>query len=204
MPTRPPLITALAIVVLALTPGAAAAKGVEQATVCGADHCVSVEDDDLTPALLEGGSPADPPSQPQGWYRVRLAIGEGRPGGRVFEHFTINVLPQSGHIRSRQQFGGSLWSDMSPEQQAIYRNLTRDLEPLPGDELKGLTNPKLPAANVAPPTLPAEDEEGSSGFPWVILVGGLAALGAVTWAALALARRRPARSDSPPAPRASA
>jgi hypothetical protein len=191
MPTRLSLVVALAVAALALVPGTAAAKGLEKATVCGADHCISVDDDNLTPALLEGGSPSGPPPQAQGWYRVQLALGDGRPGGRVFETFRINVLPQAGYIRSRQEFGGSLWSEMSAEQRAIYREVTRYITPLPADELKGLTNPKLPAANAAPPTPPADDEQGGTGFPWLIVVGGLAALGAVAWAR-ALARRRPA------------
>ena len=196
---RPSSIAALAVAALALIPGTAAAKGLEKATVCGADHCAAVDEDNLTAALLEGGSPSDPPPHAQGWYRVRLALGDGRPGGRVFETFTINVLPQSGYIRSRQELGGSLWTDMSAEQQAVYQEATRYITPLPADDLKGLTNPKLPASNAAPPAALADDDEQvSSGFPWLIVVGGVAGLGAATWA-LVLARRRPPRSDSAPA-----
>lgn len=191
------LLASAAIAALALTAGTAAAKGVEAATVCGADKCVDVGGDDITPALLEGGSPSDPPSNAHGWYRVRLEIGDGRPGGRVYETWTINVLPQSGYIRSRDGYGGSTWSDMSADQQAIYTSLTAGLEPLPAADLEGIPKRRPPAtpnpAPASPSPGPATDDDGGSAWPWLIalVAGALAASYAIR-----LARRRPARSDS--------
>ena len=187
---RPLLTALLAGIALALIPATAAAKGVTSATVCGANDCTDVDDSSLGPALMEGGSPTDPPWHASGWYRVRLGIGDGE---RTFEHFTINVLPQAGLIRSSQELGGAEWTLMSSAQQAIYRAATAGLEPMPAAKLKGLHNPSIPAANQAPAAAPAPGDDGDS-FPWVIIVGALAALGIAAWA-LGLARR-PSRTDS--------
>jgi MYXO-CTERM domain-containing protein len=182
------LVASTAIVALSLMTAVAAGKEVQSATVCGSTDCASVDHDQLSGALLSGGSPSDPPPKAEAWYRVRLVIGAG---GEVEDAWTINVLPKSGYIRSRDQFGGSIWSDMSAQQQAIYRRLTADLDPLPAERLTGISNPKLPAADPAPPAPaePAEKDEGSSPTPWLIAAGALAAL-----AVAALVRRIRRRS----------
>jgi hypothetical protein len=174
MLTRSLLIASAAVVSLSLMAAAAAAKEVKSATLCGPTDCASIDDDQRAEALLIGGSPSDPPPKAEAWYRVRLVIG----GDGAHDAFTINVLPKSGYIRSRDQFGGSVWSDMSAQQQSIYRRLTADIDPFPAERLKGISNPKLPAANRASPApaQPADEDEGSSPTPWLIAAGGLAAL----------------------------
>jgi MYXO-CTERM domain-containing protein len=181
------LVASTAIVALSLMTAVAAAKEVQSATVCGPTDCVSVDDDQRSEALVMGGSPSDPPPKAEAWYRVRLVIG----GDGAHDAFTINVLPKSGYIRSRDQFGGSIWSDMSAQQHASYRRLTADLDPFPAERLTGISNPKLPAADPAPPAPaePAEKDEGSSPTPWLIAAGALAAL-----AVAALVRRIRRRS----------
>jgi hypothetical protein len=193
MLTRSLLIASAVVVALSLITAVAAAKGVESATVCGATDCASVDDDRLSEELIFGASPSDPPPKAEAWYRVRLEMVGG--GGEAHDALTINVLPKSGYIRSRDQIGGSLWSDMSARQQAIYRRLTAGIDPLPADRLKDISNPKLPAANGTPPApaRPAVEDEGSSPAPWLIAAGALAAL-----AGAALLLRR-VRSRSAPA-----
>jgi hypothetical protein len=192
MLARSLLIASTAVVSLSLLPAAAAAKEVKSATVCGPTDCVSVDDDRRSEALVMGGSPSDPPPKAEAWYRVRLVIG----GDGAHEAFTINVLPTSGYIRSRDQFGGSVWSDMSTQQQATYRRLTAEISPFPAKRLTGITNPKLPAASPAAPApaQPADEDEGSSPMPWLIAAGALAAL------AGALGVRRIRRRSAPAAP----
>ena len=184
------LLTAL--LAIALVPASAVAKGVTSAQVCGADACTTVDDDSLTPDLMNTGSPTDPPSHASGWYRVRLGIGDGE---RTFETFTINVVPKAGVIRSDQELGGAEWTEMTAAQQAVYGEATANLAPLPAAKLKGITNPPIRAADQAPPTAPATEDDGG-GFPWalVIIASAIAALGVAMWA-LGLARRRRAQSD---------
>jgi MYXO-CTERM domain-containing protein len=187
MLTRSLLLASAAVVSLSLLPAGAVGKEVKSATVCGPTDCVSVDDDQRSEALVMGGSPSDPPPKAEAWYRVRLVIG----GEGAHDAFTINVLPKSGYIRSRDQFGGSEWSDMSAQQQATYQRLTADIDPFPAKRLTGITNPKLPAADPAPaaPVQPEDEDEGSGATPWLIAAGALAAL-----AVAALVRRIRRRS----------
>jgi len=194
MPYR--LLTAsIVVLALALAPQAAA-KGIEGAHVCGVDTCASADRDDLGPALM-GGTPAMPPTEAAPWYRAKLELGDGRPGGRVFETFTISVLPQTGYIRQRDGHGGWSWSEMSAAQQAIYLQLTRDLEPFPATELKGIAEPEPAQATAASPGPGAQNEAGggSGALPWVIIGAAVAAL-----AAAGMLQRTRRRSAIPSAP----
>src|SRR5215216_838332 len=74
------------------------AKGVQQATVCGANGCRDIADRSQLSALLEGGNPAPPPSTATGWYRVSVGVGEPGHGG-VRDRFTIAVLPDQQLLR---------------------------------------------------------------------------------------------------------
>ena len=186
------LIALTVVIVLALAPQAAA-KGIEGATVCGTDGCAPADRDDLGPALM-GGTPTMPPTEAGPWYRAKLELGDGRPGGRVFETFTVNVVPKSGYIRSRDGYGGSTWSEMSSRQQAIYLRLTNSLKPFPASELKGVADPE-PAPAVTPlPASPAADGSDDS-LPWALIAAAGVALAAALWA-LGLARRRRATPAS--------
>jgi LPXTG-motif cell wall-anchored protein len=187
MLTRSLFVAAAAAVALSLMTAVAAAKEVRSATVCGPTDCVSVDDDQRSEALVAGGSPSGPPPKAEAWYRVRLVIG----GEGAHASFTVNVLPKSGYIRSRDQFGGSVWTYMDAQQQATYRRLTADLDPFPAERLQGISNPKLPAASPPSPApaQPADEDEGSSPTPWLIVAGALAAL-----AGAALVRRIRRRS----------
>lgn len=194
MPNRVFLALA-AVSVLVLAPDAAA-KGIERATICGIDACVTADQDDIGSTWLGDGSPRPSPSKAQPWYRAKLEMGDGRPGGRIFETFTVDVVLEADAIRSRDELGGSTWSSMSGAQRAVYRRLTAGLRPFPADQLKGVSNPSVPAANQAPPEPPAAPAEDDNGFPWLIVLGGVAALAAIALA-FGLARRQ-ARSDSVP------
>ena len=192
------LIASIAVFVLVLAPQAAA-KGIEGATVCGVDACTSADRDDLGPALM-GGTPTMPPTEAAPWFRAKLELGDGRPGGRVFETFAIDVLPESGYIRMRDGYGGSGWSEMTSAQQAIYQRLTQDLEPFPATELKGLAEPEPVQATAASPGPGAQNDAGggSGALPWVIIGAAVAALVAA-WM-LQRTRRRSAIPSAPQQP----
>ena len=185
------LIAFTVVLAFALAPQAAA-KGIEGATVCGTDGCASANRDDLGPALM-GGTPTMPPTQAGPWYRAELELGDGRPGGRVFETFTVNVVPKSGYIRSRDGYGGSTWSDMSSAQQAIYLRLTNSLKPFPPSELKGVAEPEPASAATSPPAPVADG--GDDLLPWALIAAAGVVLAAALWA-LGLARRRRASPAS--------
>jgi hypothetical protein len=173
-------VASVAVLALALVPQAGA-KGIEKATVCGVDECVDADRDDLGPALLGGGYSSGPPAQAEPWYRARLRMGDGRPGGRIFETFTINVLPETGYIRSPDEYGGSMWTTMSNAQRTIYRRLTGGLAPLPAAELKGIPAPQpSPADEPIPrdpaPADPAPADDGAGAWTWLVAAFALTTL----------------------------
>lgn len=184
------LIASVAALALALAPQAVA-KGVDGATVCGVDTCASADRDDLGPELM-GGTPAMPPTEAAPWYRATLEMGDGRPGGRVYDTFKVNVLPQAGLIRGRDGYGGSLWRKMSSQQQAIYRRLTSGIAPFPAQRLKGVAEPEPASGATSSATASAD---GDDSMPWVLIGAAAAALAAALWA-LGLARRRRASPAS--------
>ncbi len=187
-------VASVAVLGLALVPQAGA-KGLEKATVCGGDECVSADQDDLTPALIGGGYSSGPPSEAEPWYRARLALGDGRPGGRTFETFTIVVLPDAGYIRSGDGYAGTMWTTMSGAQRAIYRRLTKGLTPLPAADLKGIPAPQ-PSAGDEPvprdpaPADPAPADDGAGAWTWLVVAAAFATL----IGAAALVRRGRRRS----------
>ena len=174
------LIAFTTVLALTLAPHAAA-KGIDGATVCGVDACASADRGDLGPELM-GGTPTMPPTEGGPWYRAELELGDGRPGGRVYETFRMRVLPESGYIRQRDGYGGWSWSEMSSGQQAIYLSLTSGIESFPAEELKGVAAPEP-----APPHSPSTD--GGDSLPWILIGAAVAALAAALWA-LGIARRR--------------
>ena len=195
------LFASIAVLALVFAPQAAA-KGIDRATVCGVDACTSGDRDDLGPALMDlmGGTPTMPPTEAAPWYRAELEMGDGRPGGRVFDTFTINVLPQSGYIRMRDGYGGWSWSEMTSAQQAVYLRLTRGIEPFPATELTGIAEPEPTQATAASPGPGAQNDAGggSRALPWVILGAAVAALVAA-WM-LQRTRRRSAIPSAPHQP----
>jgi MYXO-CTERM domain-containing protein len=178
--TRSLLLASAAIVALALAATPAAAKEVRSVTVCGPADCASVDDHERLEALMTGGSPSDPPSKPEPWYRAEIEIGGD---GGAHESFTINVLPSTGYIRSRDEIGGSVWTEMSAGQQAIYERLTAAMKPFAASGLPGIPkrdhSPAAPQPEPAPSHEPAPSqpaEAGSSAAPWLVAGGALAVL----------------------------
>ena len=174
MSYRSPLTLLIAAAVLALTAAPAAAKGVKSAELCGASECVPVDRGEFRDGeALFGGTPSDPPRHGEAWYSLRVHM-YGHPGPLRFD-----AVPGSGYVRMPGEISGPRWLSMTADQQAIYRRLTTDLAPYPGEQLKGLGAPQLPAAFDRPPVVIDDSDDGGGSFPWLIVLGGLAAVALV-------------------------
>jgi hypothetical protein len=188
------LTLCLALVLPLALAGAAEAKEVVSAKVCGASDCRTTKDRDVLVALSEGGGPAQPPGAGS-FYRVELTV---RGDGELFT-FPVVIVPDAGLMRGGTEAEGYTWMAVSPKAVGEFRQIARGLEPVPAARLAGL-DVRLPGARVDEVVLPpAEPDSGGSGDPaWPWIVVGLAALGLL---ALAVARlRRPRPTPGPPEP----
>jgi hypothetical protein len=188
------LTLCLALVLPLVLAGAAEAKKLVSAKVCGASGCRTVDDRDSLTALAEGGPPTGPPKA-SGFYQVDLT---GRGDGERFT-FTVAIVPEAGLMRGGTEAEGYTWMPVSADAVRQFRRMTRGIEPFPAAKLAGL-DVRPPEARVDEVVLPPE-EPGSGGggapvWPWIVF--GLPALGLV---GLAIARlRRPRPSPGPPEP----
>ncbi len=174
--------------------GAAEAKELVSAKVCGASDCRTVEDREALGALAEGGPPTGPPAA-SGFYQVDLT---GRGDGELFT-FTVVLVPDAGVMRGGTEAEGYTWMPVSATAVREFRRMTRGLEPFPEAKLAGL-DVRPPEARVDEVVLPPAEPESSGGgapvWPWIVL--GLAALGLLAFGVTRL--RRPAPSPGPPEP----
>jgi hypothetical protein len=188
------LTLCLALVLPLMLAGAAEAKKVVSAKVCGASDCKTVKDRDALVALTEGGGPTEPPSASP-FYRVELTV---RGDGELFR-FPVVIVPDAGVMRGGNEVEGYTWMPVSAKAVGEYRRMTRGLDPLPAAKLAGL-DVRPPEARIDEVVLPpSEPESGGGGAPaWPWIVFGLAGLGLVAIAAARL--RRPSPSPAPPEP----
>ena len=168
------LVPAVAVGAALLTPAAAAAKGIDAATVCGADRCVEVRDRMLLSPLAEGRPPTDPPREPAGWFRTTATARDGRGGQHTF---TFAALPSIRRIRGED----GTWMPMGELALRAFTRITRGMEPRPASTLPGAPG-ALRSASPAPRAQPASDAP-----VWPVVVAAL--LASVGLAGLA--RRRP-------------
>jgi hypothetical protein len=182
----------------------AAAKEIDEATVCGADGCAKVTPRGNAHAMLEStGAVTDAPKAAP-FYRIRLGIGDG--SGKVFERFWLVYVPSADKLRAMD----GLWVSTTTAADRALDRVTRGRKPLPAKKLK-LTKPEQytqSSGTSLPPetfTAPPDDGPGSGSgggmSGWVIVIaagGGLVLVGG--GAAWALRRRTEGGGEAAVAP----
>jgi hypothetical protein len=176
------LTACLALVVPLVLAGGAAAKELESAKVCGASECRTVTDRAALIALMEGGTPTDPPA-PHAFYRAELRV---RGDGEIAT-YPVVILPDAGLMRGGSAADGYSWMPVPAKSARLYRRITRGLEPLPAAKLRGLRPWKPRVDEVVLP--PAEPDPTTSSLAWPWIVSALAAA-AVLVVAVGRLRRR--------------
>src|SRR4051794_40122460 len=120
---------------LALLPGAAEAKGIQQVLVCGADGCRDAGH--RAPAdesMMQGGVLTDAPRGRAPFYRVRFVVGE--PGGEAHATWAVLFVPSRSLLRVRDQGTGRVdWLELSGEQRRAYQRIVRGRRALPARRL---------------------------------------------------------------------
>ena len=201
MPRLATLTLATALLVVALPAGAAGAKEMESAQVCGATQCRDVDDHDTLMTLAAGGDAKPPPKNPTGgWYRVKFVIS----AEDELHSFTLAAVPSTRHLRYYDEGSGRhSWMDMSEVAADSYRKVAAGIEPKPVSTLRGLDQ-KPPEAIVdevvMPPEQPAAQTAGS--FPSAWVAGGVAAILLAAGVVLLARRRRRASARPHPGPQA--
>ena len=186
MRCTPVMIALLAAVLLLVAAPAVHAKRIAQVEVCGQGACnVLVPGNGLGQrdllALTEVTAPADPPSIPTGWFRVRVTM--EHPGADAGS-WTHAWVPGANLLRAGNDAGdGYTWFTVPRDTALSFLKLTHRLDPLPPLSLRGLDarlpRPRRAALPVAP--------DGGPPWGWIAGAAGLACLTA------ARLRRRAAR-----------
>lgn len=186
---RRSLLFAIACAAVLLAPSTASAKEIAGVSVCGEDGCREVTDEQIWPALVEGGPGANAPARP-------------------LEHFTvtIRVLAEDDEVvewsyvavpsRGLMQADDGSWMTMTPTTRKALLRLTQGRVALePGQMPPGKD---LPAARVDEVFSPAETTAapvGDDASPWPWL--GSAALMVVVLSFIAWRRRSSSTTSSP-------
>jgi hypothetical protein len=155
----------LALVTLPLlAPGAASAKEVTRAKVCGATDCVAVTDRGALRALLYiGPAAADGPQEPASYYELRMTMSAGQE-----THTSTLVYLPAAELVGTGAPGGYDWYEVGPGAATVLDAAATRLEPLPGPVVRGIPLGRTTAAATT----------GGGGFPWPVLAVLVCMLGA--------------------------
>jgi hypothetical protein len=188
----------LAALIALLVPALPAEAKFSAARVCGATDCHTVTFHDgnaliaIEKPVLEGiPTFSDTPTKmaPQvvegsGWYRVTLCPERcDSPDAQ-----SLRVVPEAGY----QHLPDTGWVKLSERADTVYRDVTRNLEPLSAARLVALD----PTVVTREPTSPTASHEGSEGegipaWGWIAIGAGAVGLGLLSMRWL---RRRPPAS----------
>jgi hypothetical protein len=155
-------------VVLLASAAPVAAKGMLEASVCGASGCRQV-DEMHAATFFERGRTAAAPATAAGWYRVTVAIGDELlpKAERVQDRFTLVVVPD------RQMMLGDEgdWTPLSRESTSAYLTMADGVEPFPASTMPGIAKAPSPdtAGSSAPP-------DGGGPPMWAYAAAGLSLL----------------------------
>jgi hypothetical protein len=200
------VVPQLVIIAVLLVPAAAAAKGVSEAKVCGAERCVKVTDDELALTLGTGGPLASGPERALPWYRTTLTVTVRDPNAldaadreRFAQRLAVAVVPRARLLRGDT----GAWMTMSSRSAEAYAQLTAGIRPRPARTLPDAgPDAARPEARVdevvepPPAARPATDSAGEGSPAWIAWLGGaLLAATAVGWL-IRRAPRRPRRGES--------
>jgi hypothetical protein len=140
-------------------PSPAASKEVQFVTACGVGDCASSKAAGLMRGMIDIGLPTSAPEAPAPFYRLTIAIGDGR---ETFEHFKSSWVPSAGRLLAED----GNWLAVRPEVRRGLDRLTRGLAALPAAKLPGFP---APDADVSPPR-PAATVTSDGDLPVVPLL----------------------------------
>jgi hypothetical protein len=132
-----------ATIAFAALAASAAAKEVKRATVCGVSDCVVVKDREKAMALIsgdEGSGPGSPPPA-SSFYTVEVTIDTGQGDAPTW---TLYYVPSAAMTRPAYDPHGDAgasnhpWWAVSPSTEALYRQVTKGLEPFPRPHLSSV------------------------------------------------------------------
>jgi hypothetical protein len=159
---RTPAIAAALVAAALIVPASAPAKGVKDGKVCGTGGCVTVTDEALLMALVDGGGISSDPPQAAPFYEVTITM----LGGGREESFTTQMLPSRQALRG----GDGTWMELPAAAESALKTVAGDsLEPLPASQLEGAA---LPPAR-APAPAPAPEPRGLSVLESILVLGAL-------------------------------
>ena len=171
---------------LVVVPAPAHAKEVQALSLCGAADCVGARGDELSTTIIEGAPPTSPPHEPEPWYRARVTIG----GGGHHESFRLIVLPRSGYLGGLGTAGyADDWMRINDRAAAVYRRLSRGLEPFPGSRLAIGDDDETPAPAPEPAPEASAVEQADDEGDGIAVAGIVAGVVLVGIAGLSLRRR---------------
>jgi hypothetical protein len=145
-----------------LAPSAASAKEISGVSVCAADGCREVTDEQLWPALVEGGPGANAPKRPLEHFTVHLRV-------LAEDEETVEWSYIAVPARGLMQAEDGSWMTMTPANRKALLGLTQGRVPLaPGQMPPGRD---LPTARVdevfSPAEAPAPAADDASPWPWL-------------------------------------
>jgi hypothetical protein len=115
----------------------AAAKEIKSAKVCGPSDCVTVTDREEVMLLLGGEETGPPPAS--SFYTVEFAVDVGSE-----PTWTVYYVPSAARTRPAYEPQGEagpslhVWSTLTPASAALFRKVTRRLEPFPKPEVSSV------------------------------------------------------------------
>jgi hypothetical protein len=194
MPSARVRLILIVAAIAALSPAPAAqAKGIAQATICGADGCTDITSRAQSPRGCAGCSAEQLLSAPPGSAHpqqrapyVRLVLGFGAPGGEVQVRERLLWAPVLRLAARSDGRGGWAWFRPTAMALAVAHRLDRDIRPYPAASMPlAATAPTVTPAR-APAAPPHPDDAGG---PAPLLLGGAILAAGVVLAALAVRRR---------------
>jgi hypothetical protein len=168
---RRSLLFAIACAAVLLAPSTASAKEISGVSVCAADGCREVTDEQLWPALVEGGPGTNAPAGPLEHYTVHVRV-------LAEEEETVEWSYVAVPSRGLMQGEDGSWMTMTPANRKALLALTQGRVPLePGQMPPGKDLPTARVDEVYSPaaTTEAAAADDSSPWPWLAGIG----LGAV-------------------------
>ena len=170
--------TLFVLAVLALA-APAAAKELTQATLCGADGCISLSDRATLRELPTGGERRAEQPPPSPYYAVELVVEHERERNEVVMWW----IPSRNLLAANRETPGTLsWFPVYGEAIALMRNLTRELEPF--------ATPRAWPAQVAAPGPGTSGVGAGDGISRPLWITGAAVFLVVGAAVLFLLARR--------------
>jgi hypothetical protein len=174
---RRSLLFAIACAAVLLAPSTASAKEIAGVSVCGGDGCREVTDEQMWPALVEGGPGANGPARPLEHFTVTVRV-------LAEDDETVEWSYVAVPSRGLMQGDDGSWMTMMPATRKALLGLTQGRVALAAGEMP--PGKDLPTARVdevfSPAEAPPPAADDASPWPWL---GGIAlvalVLGLLAW-----------------------